>query len=77
MIIGIITGLLAGYIASLLQKGTGSGCLLNLLLGLIGGFVGGWLFSLFGIQAYSWVGELVTSIIGAIIVLWIFAKIRG
>lgn len=73
---GIITGLIAGYIASLLQKGKGSGCLLNLILGVVGGVLGSWLFSLFGITAYSWIGETIVAIIGAVILLWIVAKLR-
>ncbi len=76
MISGIISGILAGYIASRLQKGEGSGCLVNLFLGLIGGLVGSWLFSLFGLTAYSWLGEIVMAVIGAVIVLWIFARLR-
>lgn len=74
---GIIAGLVAGYIASLLQKGHGSGCLLNLVIGLVGGILGSWLFSLFGIQANSWIGETVTAIVGACILLWILAKIKN
>lgn len=76
MIGGILSGILAGYIASRLQKGEGSGCLVNLFLGLIGGLVGSWLFSLFGLTAYSWLGEIVMAVIGAVIVLWVFAKLR-
>ena len=58
------------------QKGEGSGCLVNLFLGIIGGLVGGWLFGLLGISAYGWIGELITAIVGAIVVLWLFAKLR-
>lgn len=76
MVSGIISGILAGYIASRLQKGKGSGCLVNLFLGTIGGLVGGWLFSLIGISAYSWIGEMVTAVVGAVIVLWIFSKLK-
>lgn len=76
MIGGILSGILAGYIASRLQKGEGSGCLVNFFLGLIGGLVGSWLFSLFGLTAYSWLGEIVMAVIGAVIVLWIFARLR-
>lgn len=76
MISGIISGILAGYIASRLQKGEGSGCLVNLFLGLIGGLVGSWLFGLFGLTAYSWLGEIVMAVIGAVVVLWVFAKLR-
>lgn len=73
---GIITGLIAGWIASWLQKGRGSGCLINLILGIGGGILGSWIFSLFGVQAYSWVGETIVSIIGACLLLWIFAKLK-
>ena len=76
-VIGIITGIVAGYIASKLQKGKGSGCLVNLFLGLIGGVVGSWIFGLFGLEALSWLGQIVMAVIGAVIVLWIFAKIKG
>ncbi|TGX80026.1 GlsB/YeaQ/YmgE family stress response membrane protein [Palleniella muris] len=76
MISGIISGIVAGYIASRLQKGEGSGCLVNLFLGLLGGVVGSLVFGLFGLTAYSWIGEMITAIIGAVIVLWLFAKLR-
>jgi len=76
MIGGIITGILAGYIASRIQKGEGSGCWINLVLGVLGGVVGSWLFSLLDITTYSWIGELVTSVVGAVIVLWAFAKLK-
>ena len=76
MISGIISGILAGYISSRLQKGEGSGCLVNLFLGVIGGLVGSWLFGLFGLTAYSWLGEIVMAVIGAVVVLWVFARLR-
>ncbi|NPD82101.1 GlsB/YeaQ/YmgE family stress response membrane protein [Prevotella sp. PINT] len=76
MISGIISGIVAGYIASRLQKGEGSGCLVNLFLGLLGGVVGSWVFGLFGLTAYSWIGEMITAIVGAVVVLWLFAKLR-
>ncbi len=76
MVFGIISGILAGYIASRLQKGQGSGCLVNLFLGILGGAVGGWLFSLVGLSAYGWIGEMIVAIVGASIVLWIYAKLK-
>lgn len=74
---GIITGLIAGYIASLLQKGKGSGCLVNLLLGVVGGMLGSWLFSLFGLTTYSWIGETIVAIVGACLLLWLVAKLKN
>ena len=69
MIVGLITGILAGFVASKLFDGKGKGCVVNLVLGIIGGALGGWVFSLFGLQAYSWMGELVVAVIGAMLFL--------
>jgi hypothetical protein len=76
MIGSIIIGILAGYIASKIQKGEGSGCLINLFLGVLGGVIGNFLFSLAGFSINSIVGELISSIVGAVLILWIFSKLR-
>ena len=75
MLVGIITGILAGFVASKLFDGEGKGCIVNLVLGIIGGALGGWVFSLFGLQAYSWMGELVVAVIGAMLFLLIWNKL--
>lgn len=69
----ILIGLVAGYLASLVVKGNGSGLLLNLVIGIIGGVLGGWIFSLFGLIAVGTLGSLITSVAGAIVLLWIVA----
>lgn len=76
MIGSIIIGILAGYIASKIQKGEGSGCLINLFLGVLGGVIGNFLFSLAGFSINSIVGELISSIVGAILILWMFSRLR-
>ncbi|EKX88687.1 GlsB/YeaQ/YmgE family stress response membrane protein [Alloprevotella sp. oral taxon 473] len=76
MIGSIIIGILAGYIASKIQKGEGSGCLINLFLGVLGGVIGNFLFSLAGFSINSIVGELISSIVGAVLILWIFSRLR-
>jgi uncharacterized membrane protein YeaQ/YmgE (transglycosylase-associated protein family) len=75
MLVGIITGIIAGFVASKLYDGEGKGCIVNLVLGIIGGALGGWIFSQFNIQAYSWMGELVVAVIGAMIFLYIWNKL--
>jgi len=75
MIVGLITGIIAGFVASKLYDGEGKGCIVNLVLGIIGGALGGWIFSQFNIQAYSWMGELVVAVIGAMIFLYIWNKL--
>ncbi len=75
-IIGIITGILAGFIASKLQSGNGKGLLLDLFLGIVGSLFGSWLFSLLGIQANGWIGQLICAVVGAIIILWAVSKLK-
>ena len=45
--------------------------LVNLIVGLVGGILGGWLVSLFGwVPTGTW-GTFLSSVIGAIVLLWI------
>jgi uncharacterized membrane protein YeaQ/YmgE (transglycosylase-associated protein family) len=78
MIGAIIVVILAGFIANKLMRGEGAGCWWNLLLGLIGGAVGGWLFPKLGINLEpTFIGETITGVVGAVIVLYIFSLIKG
>ncbi len=64
-------GIVAGFLASLVAGG-GSGLLTYLITGLLGAFVGGFVFSAAGIKLGSLsplVGQIVTSTVGAIIVI--------
>lgn len=76
----IVIGLVAGFIARALVPGQQSMSVLQtILLGIVGSFVGGLLGRLlFGsgnslVQPSSWIG----SIIGAVIVLLIYIKVKG
>ena len=75
----IIIGCLAGFCAGKLMRGGGFGFLVNLLLGVFGGLVGERLFSLIG---FSWgtssdlIARLGTAIVGAVVILWIAAKLK-
>ena len=42
---------------------------------LVGGVLGGWLFSFFGSNPTGTLGSLATSVIGAVVLLWIAAAI--
>lgn len=68
----LLVGLLAGTLASWLMPGGGRSWLINLILGLLGGIVGGWVFGLLDISTGSgaW-GTLITSTVGAAILIWI------
>jgi uncharacterized membrane protein YeaQ/YmgE (transglycosylase-associated protein family) len=69
----IIIGATAGFAAGKITKGKGRGFCLNLLIGIIGGVLGGWLFDKTGIHVNegSIIGNLITSTVGAIVLLCI------
>ncbi len=66
----IIIGIVAGFTAGKLMHGGGFGVLVNLIVGIVGG-VGGWLFGLLGITAGGIIGNLITSVAGAVVLLWL------
>ena len=73
----LIVGLLAGWIAGRLTKGSGFGLLGNLGLGVVGAFVGGLLFWVLGLTAQNLIGQIVTAVIGAIVFLYVAAKLKS
>ena len=71
----IIIGLVAGWIANQIVNGSGSGLIINLIVGIIGGFLGGWIVEALGWLPIGTFGTLLTSVIGAIILLLIVSLI--
>jgi uncharacterized membrane protein YeaQ/YmgE (transglycosylase-associated protein family) len=72
----VIIGALAGGLANSIMKRGQKGFLRNMILGIIGGVVGAWVFGLLGVQTNpNIIGKLVTSLAGALIVLWIAEKL--
>ena len=76
----IVLGLIAGFIASKIVEGSGQGFFLNMALGIVGAVVGGFLYSLVlggeGVTGVN-IGSIIVSIIGAIIVLWVYHAVAG
>lgn len=66
----LILGLLSGYIACQIMHQR-SGMVLNLIIGVVGAGIGNFLFGLFGLTSYSWLGDLLVSIVGACVLLWL------
>lgn len=58
------------------MRGGGFGWLVNLIVGVAGGVLGGWMFSALGIHTSSIIGSLITSVVGAIVLLWIVGLIN-
>ena len=42
----------------------------------LGSFVGNKIFEVFGFEAYGFVAELSVSVLGSIILLWLWAKVK-
>ena len=72
----IVIGLLAGWLAARLT-GARQGLLRNIAIGLIGAVVGGFLARQLGIEVMpSFWAELLTAIVGAVILLALWQAIR-
>ena len=72
----IIVGILAGYVASRITNGQGKGCCMDFFLGVLGSVVGGWVLNLLGITWGGPFSNFGTSVLGAVLVLWIWNKIK-
>ena len=75
----IILGLLAGVLAKYIMPGKdGGGLVITALLGIAGAFVGGWLGSFVGLGRtgeFS-IGSLITAVVGALALLFIYNAVR-
>ena len=76
----IVLGLIAGWIASKIVGGSSQGIFLDIALGIVGALVGGFLYSTLlggpGVTGLN-IGSIIVSIIGAIIVLWVYHAVTG
>ncbi|KGT93212.1 GlsB/YeaQ/YmgE family stress response membrane protein [Enterobacter cancerogenus] len=75
----IIFGLIAGIIAKWIMPGKdGGGFILTVALGIIGAVVGGWIGNLIGFDKVDGFNlrSFIVAIVGAIVVLWIYRKVR-
>lgn len=62
--------------AGKLMKGGGFGLVVNIIVGVIGGFLGGWLMSLVGIEKGGLVWEIITSVIGACLLIFVLSLFK-
>jgi len=74
VIVTLIIGAVAGWLAGVLVEGAGFGLLINMLLGIAGAFIAAMLFPRLGLGLTlggGIVGAIVTSALGAIVLLLI------
>ncbi|VTO24208.1 transglycosylase [Klebsiella variicola] len=73
-------GLIAGILAKWIMPGKdGGGFIVTVILGIIGAVVGGWISTLFGfgkVDGFNF-GSFVVAVIGALVVLFIYRKVRS
>jgi len=75
-LVWIISGIVAGWLTGLVMKGRGYGLIGDLVVGLLGGLIGGWLFSLFGVTAQNWLGEILVAVIGGVVLVAVIRVLR-
>ncbi|WP_350561748.1 GlsB/YeaQ/YmgE family stress response membrane protein [Psychrobacter sp. CAL346-MNA-CIBAN-0220] len=72
----IIVGLVAGLLARAIKPGTDSmGWIMTIVLGIVGAMLGGFVAGLVGINADGGFTGLIFSVIGAIILLFLYEMI--
>ncbi len=77
----IVFGLIAGVIAKFLMPGDDpGGFIVTILIGIVGAFVGGFLGQMLlgtgGVDGFNF-GSFATAVIGALLVLFIYRKVRS
>ena len=72
----LITVAIVGCISGK-NMNTESSLLRNIVVGIIGSFVGSFVFGLLGFYAFGWVANLVVSVVGACIFIWLGRKLFG
>lgn len=77
LIIAVLVGLGVGYLVNTLSGNRNDSLLRNLLLGLAGAFVGGLLLPAVGIRFYGFLGNVITAVIGAFIIILVARLFAG
>ena len=77
IIVMIIVGAIAGWLAGQLVRGFGFGLPWDIIIGIVGAFIGVWLLTQLGFVPFAgFVGSIINSLIGAIVLLIIVGFIR-
>lgn len=73
----LLIGAVAGWLAGKIMKGRGFGLLGNMIVGVIGGILGGVIFDFLNVKiGGDVVGPLVTSVAGAVVLLFVVGLLK-
>jgi len=69
IILWLVSGVVAGWLTGLIMKGRGYGLIGDLIVGLLGGLVGGFLAGKIGLEASSWIGQILVAVGGGVVLV--------
>ena len=76
ILVWIIIGAVAGWLAGLLVKGYGFGLIGNIVIGILGAGIASLLAPTLGVHTESMGGNIVASLLGALVLLLLVGLIR-
>jgi uncharacterized membrane protein YeaQ/YmgE (transglycosylase-associated protein family) len=76
IVIFLVIGAFCGWLAGQLFKGGGFGLIGNIIVGVVGGVIGGWLAGKLGIGNGDLVWQIIISVAGAWVLLFIISLIK-
>ena len=80
LIVTLVIGAIAGWLAARVLKRTGFGLIGDIIVGVVGGYIGTWLWDVLHLPPVGglwWVNAIVTSTVGAIVLLVLLRLIRS
>ena len=75
MISALLTGAIIGWLAGNIMETGKGGWIRNILVGVIGSSLGSFLFGLLGFTAHGLIAELIVSVVGACIFIWLIGRL--
>ena len=72
----IVIGAIAGWLAGVLVKGYGYGLIGNIVVGILGAGIAGFLAPRLGLHTESFGGNIIASLLGALVLLLLVGLIR-
>jgi len=72
----IVIGAIAGWLAGVLVKGYGHGLIGNIVIGILGAGVAGLLAPRLGLHTDSFGGNIIASLLGALVLLFLAGLVR-